>query len=102
MESRLELQTMLETLLGSRNVYFNPPESVKMKYDAVVYSRKRIENTHANNSVYKQDNAYEIIAIYKDPDSDLPGKISQLPRCSHDRSYISDNLYHDAFTLYHK
>ena len=33
MASRLKLQTMLEEILGSRNVYFNPPESVKMKYD---------------------------------------------------------------------
>ena len=102
MESRLELQAMLEELLGSQNVYFNPPESIKMKYDAIRYSRKDIVNVYANNSVYKQDNCYELIAIYEDPDSDLPKKLSKLPKCSFDRHYIADNLNHDVFTLYHR
>lgn len=101
MASRLKLQTMLEGILGSRNVYYNPPESVKMKYDAIRYYRKEINNTFANDSVYKQDNCYELIVIYRDPDSDIPIKISKLPRCNHDRQYVSDNLIHDVFTLYY-
>ena len=101
MASRLNLQTMLEEILGSKNVYFNHPESVKMKYDAIRYYRKEINNTFANDSVYKQDNCYELIVIYRDPDSDIPIKISKLPRCNHDRQYVSDNLIHDVFTLYY-
>lgn len=101
MADRLDLHALLVDILGSRNVYYNPPESVKMQYDAIRYSRKRIENTHANNLVYKQDNCYELIAIYRDPDSELPYKLSRLPRCSHDRQYKSDNLIHDVFTIYY-
>lgn len=101
MGSRFELQDLLENILGSRNVYFQPPASVHIDYDAIVYSRKNIENTFANNSVYKQNDAYEIIAIYEDPDSDLPRKLSKLPMCSFDRHYTADNLNHDAFTLYY-
>ena len=101
MRSRIELQDLLENILGSRNVYFQPPASVHVDYDAIVYSRKNIENTFANNSVYKQNDAYEIIAIYEDPDSDLPRKLSKLPMCSFDRHYTADNLNHDVFTLYH-
>jgi len=100
MASRLSLQTMLEDLLGSRNVYFQPPASVQMEYDAIVYSRKKIDNTFANNSVYKQDNAYELIVIYEDPDSELPKKISRLPKCRFDRHFEADNLNHDVYTLY--
>ena len=100
MADRLELQALLEDVLGSENVYFDPPENVKMNYPAIKYSRSKIDNTFANNSVYKQDLRYEVIAIYKDPDSDLPLKISRLPKCKHDRPYVSDNLYHDVFTLY--
>lgn len=55
MGSRLELQSELEKILGSRNVYFQPPASVKIKYPAIVYSRKSIDNNFANNTVYKQD-----------------------------------------------
>ena len=100
MASRLELHEELCRLLGSRNVYFDPPESVKMNYDAIRYSRKKIENTFANNSVYKQDYCYEIVVIYRDPDSDLPGKISRMPMCTHDRHYVVDNLHHDVFIKY--
>lgn len=100
MANRPDLQTLFEELLGSPNVYFDPPESVKMNYPAIRYSRSKINNTFANNSVYKQDNRYEVIVIYRDPDSELPGIISRLPMCSHDRAYVSDNLHHDVFTLY--
>ena len=100
MADRLELQALFEEILGSRNVYFDPPDNVKMNYPAIKYSRSKIDNTFANNSVYKQDLRYEVIVIYKDPDSDIPLKISKLPKCTHDRPYVSDNLHHDVFTLY--
>ena len=100
MASRLKLQTMLEELLGSRNVYFQPPSSVKMSYPAIVYSRKLIDNEHADNTVYKQSFAYDLIIIDKNPDSDISMKISKLPKCRFDRHYVSDNLNHYVFTLY--
>lgn len=101
MASRLQLQTELEELLGSRNVYYQPPASVRMKYPAIVYSRSRIENQHANNNVYMQKYFYELIVIDEDPDSEIVEKVSKLPACRFDRHYESDNLNHDAFTLYY-
>lgn len=100
MESRLKLQTMLEELLGSRNVYFQPPESIKMKYPAIVYSRSDIANNSADNSVYMQSHFYEITVIDDDPDSEIVYKISKLPRCRFNRHFTSDDLNHDTFTLY--
>lgn len=101
MSSRTSLQTMLEYLIGNRNVYFDPPSSVKMKYDAIRYHRKGIDNEHANDSVYNQRCRYELVAIYEDPDSELPLKLSKLPMCRHERHYKADNLNHDVFTLYY-
>lgn len=100
MASRLELQTLLETLLGSRNVYFQPSASVFLKYPAIVYSRYNIENTHADNRVYAQHTAYQVTVIDEDPDSEIVKKVSMLPMCSFDRHYTADNLNHDVFTLY--
>ena len=100
MTNRLNLQTTLEDILGSRNVYYQPPESVKMQYPAIVYFRNSIENNHANDSVYNQNVSYEIIVIYKDPDSEIPLAVSQLPLCKFNRRYTADNLYHDVFNLY--
>ena len=101
MADRLSLQFLLEDILGSRNVYYDPPETIRMEYPAIRYSRKKINNTFANDSVYRHTKSYEVTAIYKDPDSDLPDKISKLPMCSHDRGYVADNLHHDVFTLYY-
>lgn len=101
MATRINLQTMLEELIGSRNVYYQPPESLKMNYPAIVYARKSIDNSYANDSVYKQNYAYEITVIDKNPDSEIVNKISKLPTCRFDRHFKSDNLNHDVFTLYY-
>ena len=100
MSTRLELHEILCDCLGSRNVYFQPPESIKMQYPAIVYSRDDIENEHANNGVYMQSTAYNIIVIDADPDSEVVTKVSRLPMCIFDRHYAADNLNHDSFTLY--
>lgn len=101
MGSRLELHERLCEILGNRNAYFQPPSSKKMEYDAIRYSRKTIDNVHADDSVYAQHKAYELVVIYRNPDSDLPLKISRLPMCSFDRHYVADNLNHDVFTIYY-
>lgn len=100
MGSRIELQTLLESLLGSRNVYYQPPESTKMSYPAIVYSRYDIENNHADNNVYKQAKAYTLTVIDKNPDSEIVDKVSKLPMCTFDRHFTSNNLNHDIFNLY--
>lgn len=100
MNNRLELHEIFCEILGSRNAYFQPPESVKMSYPAIRYSRKDIKNRFANDQVYMQKDCYEVIVIDKDPDSELVKKVSTFPMCSFDRHYVSDNLNHDVFTLY--
>lgn len=101
MSNRLELHEILCEVLGSRNVYFQPPESVKMNYPAIVYSINNIDNTFADDDVYMQYYSYKVIVIDKDPDSEIVKKVSKLPRCTFDRPYTSDNLNHDVFTLYY-
>lgn len=101
MSTRLELHELLCDCLGSRNVYFQPPESIKMQYPAIVYSRDDIENDHANNGTYMQSTVYNIIVIDPDPDSEVVQKVSKLPMCTFDRHYAADNLNHDSFTIYY-
>lgn len=95
-----ELQAELEDILGSGNVYYNPPPSVHMNYDAIVFNRSSINNTFANNSVYRQSREYEITTITEDPDAEVIDRFSKLPRCVFVRSFISDNLYHNVFKLH--
>lgn len=101
MASRLQLQNELEELLGSRNVYFQPPTSVHMKYPAIRYKFNDIEKTHADNNAYRSLKSYELILIDPNPDSEYVDKISKLSYCRFDRYYPADNLNHYVFTLYY-
>ena len=101
MHNRLDLHEMLCDILGSRNVYYSPPESIKLKYPAIVYSRNNIENTFADDSVYKQAHLYSITIIDSNPDSEIVEKMSQVPKCKFDRHFVSDGLNHDIFTIYY-
>lgn len=101
MDNRPNLQTMLENILGSRNVYYQPPESLKLNYPAIVYERSRIQNTFALDNVYKQSHFYTITVIDYDPDSPIVETISKLPKIRWDRHFVSDNLHHCVFTIYY-
>ena len=101
MDSRPNLQTKLEQILGSRNVYFQPPESIKLNYPAIVYKRSNIQNTFADNEVYKQSYFYEITVIDRKQDSQITKRLSKLPKIRFDRSFTYDNLNHDVFTIYY-
>lgn len=101
MASRLNLQKILEDVLGSRNVYFQPPESIKLKYPCIIYEEARGRSVRANNKLYMYRKRYNLILIDKDPDTVIPDRIRELPLCDTDRIYKSDNLYHFSFTLYY-
>lgn len=102
MASRLELHKILKELLGSENVYYQSPESIKMSYPAIKYSRSDIQSTFANNSTYLTKNRYEIIVIDKRPDNPVIEKILTIfVGCAFDRHYVADNLNHDVLTLYY-
>jgi hypothetical protein len=102
MGTRLELQALLEELLGSENVYFQPPENVKLQYPCIVYKRGFIERTeYANDKPYQQRIRYALTIIDKNPDSEIPSKIAALPMCIFERHFTSDNLNHDIYNLYY-
>lgn len=101
MANRLDLQSLLEELLGSRNVYYTPPESIKMQYPAIRYSKKKIESVHADDSKYLMRDCYELIVISRTPDHPVIKRLLALPYCGYDRPYVADNLYHDVLTIYY-
>lgn len=101
MASRLELQSLLEELLGSRNVYYQPPESTKMSYDAIKFSRVGVQTMKANDVTYFGKNRYELIVISKKPNNPVIEKLLSIPYCSFERYYKADNLHHDVLTLYY-
>ena len=100
MASRLKLHEELVKVLGSRNVYFQPPESLKLNYPAIVYSLDNLENKHANDSVYNMRDRYSVTYITRNPDDQVIRVLDSRPLCRFDRHYKSDNLNHYVYTLY--
>ena len=100
MAQRLELQVLLVELLGSNNVYFQPPASISMKYPCIVYQRDYAHTEFADNIPYKNKKRYLVTVITRDPDSDIPDKVAALPACRFDRFFATDDLNHDVYRLF--
>lgn len=108
MDRRLQLQTILEQILGTENepldkkrVYFQPPPNWLMEYPCIVYERSTGDTQFADNRPYKFTMRYSVTLIDEDPDSEYLEKIANLPMCTYDRHFTSDNLNHDVFNLYY-
>jgi hypothetical protein len=100
MAQRADLQKILTDLLGSENVYFQPPPSIVMSYPCIVYRRDYASTSFADNLPYRRKKRYQITVIDADPDSEIPDKVANLPTCSFDRFFTADNLNHDNFNLF--
>lgn len=97
--SRLELHAILTSI--TTNVYFQPPETVKMKFPCIIYKRSSGDTQFADNNPYIHRLRYQITVIDSNPDSDIPGKIAMLPMCVFDRHFTSNNQNHDVFNIYY-
>jgi hypothetical protein len=100
MPPRLDLQTLLKSLIGLGEVYFQPPAGLRMTYPCIVYQRNNANTQFANNNPYIYEKQYQITVIDKDPDSLIPDKISKLPTCVFNRHFTADGFNHDVFTMY--
>lgn len=100
MGSRLQLSEILHDLLGSDEVYFQPPSNVQMRYPSIVYALDDAVVEHADNRPYRHTNRYLITAIDKDPDSKIWERILQLPTATFVRRFYADQLNHTVINLH--
>lgn len=99
MGQRRELNDILKAICP--NVYFQPPESVKLTYPCIVYQLTRPKIFHADNLLYQRFDAYTMTYITRDPDDPVRVTLMELPLCTLERFYAADNLNHYAYTIYH-
>ena len=100
MGQRLQLQILLEEILGSREVYFQTPVNVQMKYPCIIYKLDDAETKFADNRPYLIDKRYQVTVIDRSPDSPIFDKITSLPTCSFERAYPADNLNHFVVNIF--
>lgn len=99
--NRLALHEKLCTLLGSRNVYFDPPSNIHMNYPCIVYKRDPVSNRRADNIRYINWYPYSVQIISKDPDFPLFDTfLSNFEYGTEGQPFVSDNLHHSNFTIF--
>lgn len=99
---RIDLQDLFESILGSPFVYFQPPTTTRMKYPCIRYELSGTNTRSADGeSTYIYNRQYTVTYISTYPESEVFDKLLKLPYCSFNRRYVSDNLYHDVFTIYY-
>lgn len=103
MASRLNLQKELEGLIGSSDVYFQPPASIYMNYPCIRYTLRPSSIRKADNVRYLRVKHYQLIFITEDADTDIPDKIlDHFPLSSMSSApYAEDGLYHYPIDLYY-
>lgn len=99
--TRINLHKKLCDLLGSKNVYFNPPEGKKISYPCIIYHYAKPFQRHADDIIYTLMKCYDVTYISKNPTDQFPDHFLQsMPYCNMDRIFISDGLVHTVFTIY--
>lgn len=101
MDRRLKLHDELLSIF-EKNVYYQPPESIKLSYPCFLYSLSGGKKEQANNTMYLFIRRYDCTYITRNPEHEFIEKLLEhFKHISYDRRYVSDNLYHDAFTIYY-
>lgn len=98
---RLLLNDELVQILGSNNVYFQPPEDRQLAYPCIVYERDDDTIFHADNLPYSVNQRYQVTYIDHLPDSDVVEKLRRRPLCRFQRHFATSGRNHDVFVLYH-
>lgn len=102
MDSRPNLQTMLETLSDELHVYFQPPTSTKIIYPAIVYFRNSFSAFRGDNISYGLFPSYTITLKSRNPEDPILKKLLSLPYITYDRHYVVNNIHNDVLTIFYK
>lgn len=100
MSPRETLHHRLESILGSSNVYFQPPPSLLMEYPCIVYDIQCRDHLHANNARYAIFDTYSVTLIDYDPESAFVEPLDAMPYTKFNRKYKSDRLNHFVFDVH--
>lgn len=100
MKTRLELHNTLISTTGINNIYYNPPENIKMNYPCIRYKRVDVTSKKADDIKYIVHDRYELVIISSKNNDDIVNKLLSIKYMEYDRSMIINGLFHDYMTIY--
>jgi len=99
MAPRQQLHDLLKTF-GAAEVYFQAPSQDKMVFPCIMYNLDDEFAAYADNTPYSRISKYQVTVIDRNPDSQIRGKIADLPMSSFQRFFVVDGLNHTVYNLY--
>lgn len=90
----------MEEILGSKNVYFQPPGNIRLEYPCILYSLSELDRQFADNAPYRNAIAYSVIFITRDPLHNIAIELGKMRYSRFDRFYIFENLNHYVYKIY--
>lgn len=101
MLKRVDIQEKFKFLLGSNNVYYQPPANLKMKYPAIVYSLDGLDVKRFDNTRLINKNCFSVTHIYRNESENLvETMLKNFEYISFDNRSIADGIYNDHYTIY--
>lgn len=101
MLKRVDIQEKFKFLLGSNNVYYQPPANLKMKYPAIVYSLDGLDVKRFDNTRLINKNCFSVTHIYRNESENLvEAMLKNFEYVSFDNRSIVDGIYNDHYTIY--
>ena len=100
-QNRAKLHHILEGILGSKNVYYDPPESFKLKYPCIVYYMEGFYDISADNQTYRRMRRYNMTYITTDSEDSVADQLADLRYCTFNRSFSVSDLFHFAYTIFY-
>lgn len=84
----------------TKNVYYQPPSSIRLEYPCIVYQPVSVETQSANDIGYLNTTSYQITVIDRDPESLIPYEIlNSFSKGRLEQMYTTDNLHHTTINI---
>lgn len=102
-QSRREFQKILESVISpyGGNVYFQPPENIKLKFPCILFEVSSMDLTHADNTLYERVIQFSVMYISKTTNEDVVDKLTALPYSWFERHFVQDGLNHYIFRIFY-
>lgn len=100
MDQRLILQSKLESILGSENVYYQPKSTDRISYPCIVYNLDGTSPIWSNNGIHDVRRYYQVTYMDRRPDSPVVDKLIHFPYSRLNNSMRVEGLYHYIFRIY--
>lgn len=98
-----DLRDHLYLIHNTENVYYDPPESIRMDFPCFRFELNNIDVKHADNKAYAKKPRWAVTYITRDLEEIeevAEEMLEHFQYCNFDTSFRADNLQHAVFNLY--